>query len=445
MNIGIESISMYIPHHGLDLRDLARERGVEYSKYEQGIGQVFMAVPAPDEDVITLGANAASQALAGIDRDAVRTVIFATESGVDQSKAGAIYLHSLLGLGSNCRTVEMKQACCSSTSALHFALATVALHPRQKVLVVASDIARYGLGSAGEPTQGGGAVAMVVSANPRILRLNPEVGYYTEDVMDFWRPNYRDEAVVDGKYSIKVYLHALEQAWLNYKAETGALFADFDHFCYHLPFTRMGLKAHLTLARLEHAEISARDLQAQIEPSLAYNRRIGNSYTASLYMGLLALLETNAEPLDGRSVGFFSYGSGCMGAFFSGTVTPGYRHHLNTRLHRSLLDNRRSLSIGEYERFYNHRLPEDGAAYQTPHHQSGAFRLAGVDQHRRIYERLPAAASRQAAASAEPCAASPVPGAPRSREVFTHQTQATRGRGVRTAGRAGWPREFAAF
>jgi len=411
MNVGIESISMYIPHYGLDLRDLARARNVDYLKYGQGIGQEFMAVPAPDEDVITLGANAARQALAGIDSEAVRTVILATESGVDQSKAGAIYLHSLLGLGANCRTVEMKQACCSSTSALHFALATVALHPRQKVLVVASDVARYGLGSAGEPTQGGGAVAMVVSANPRILRLDSEVGYYTEDVMDFWRPNYLDEAVVDGKYSIKVYLHALEQAWRHYKAESGAQFRDFDHFCYHLPFTRMGLKAHLNLARLEHAEISARDLQAQIEPSLAYNRRIGNSYTASLYMGLLALLETNAEPLDGRRVGFFSYGSGCMGAFFGGTVAPGYRHHLNTRLHRGLLEQRQKLSIAEYERFYQHRLPEDGSPYRTARHRTGAFRLAGVDQHRRIYEAVPARAVPQAAASAEPCAAAPVHGA----------------------------------
>lgn len=411
MNIGIESISMYLPRYGMDLRDLARERGVDFKKYEQGIGQEFMAVPAPDEDVITLGANAALQALQGVDRDAVRTVIFATESGVDQSKAGAIYIHSLLGLGPNCRTVEMKQACCSSTSALHFALATVALQPNHKVLVVAADIARYGLGSAGEPTQGGGAVAMVVSDTPRILRLAPEVGYYTEDVMDFWRPNYREEALVDGKYSIKVYLHALEQAWLNYKAETGASFADFDHFCYHLPFTRMGLKAHLNLARLEKAEISARDLQAQIDPSLAYNRRIGNCYTASLYTGLLALLESNSEPIDGRRIGFFSYGSGCMGAFFSGVVTPGYRHHLNTRLHRDLLESRQRLSLSEYERFYNHRLPEDGSAYRTPRHRTGAFRLAGVEGHQRIYETVPAIPL-VASSAAEPCAAAPLPGTP---------------------------------
>lgn len=413
MNIGIETISMYVPRYGLDLRDLAEARGVDFAKYSQGIGQEWMAVPAPDEDVITLGANAARQALEGVEREAVRTVIFATESGIDQSKAGAIYLHSLLNLPANCRTVEMKQACCSSTSALHFALATVALHPHQKVLVVASDVARYGLGSSGEPTQGAGAVAMVVSASPRILTLNPEVGYHTEDVMDFWRPNYRDEALVDGKYSIKVYMNALEQAWTHYAADSGRSFEDHQHICYHLPFSRMGTKAHLHLARSLKANLSSRELQAQVEPSLAYNRRVGNCYTASLYMGLLSLLETAPGRLDGRldgrRVGFFSYGSGCMGAFFSGTVCPGYTACLPTARHRDLLENRKALTIAEYEDFYRHQLPSDGSSYRTDRHRTGAFRLAGIESHQRIYECVPRAQPQVVAgASAQACAAAPM-------------------------------------
>jgi len=392
MKLGIESIHMHIPAYALDLRDLARERGVEFAKYQKGIGQEVMAVPAPDEDVITMGANAALGALEGVDRDAIRTVVFATESGIDQSKAGAIYVHQLLGLHSNCRTVEMKQACCSSTSALHFALSTVALHPKQKVLVVAADVARYGLGTAGEPTQGAGAVAMVISADPRILEVSPEAGYYTEDVMDFWRPNYRDEALVDGKYSIKVYLHALEECWKNYQQETHAVFSDFDHFCYHLPFSRMGLKAHLHLARTEQAALSSRELQAQIEPSLTYNRLTGNAYTASLYLGLLSLLDDDSRQLDGQRIGFFSYGSGCMGAFFGASVVPGYREHLRSDTRRQLLAERRFLTIDEYETFYNFSLPQDGSSIRTPHHRTGAFRLSGMTDHQRTYERVPEAA-----------------------------------------------------
>lgn len=396
MKIGIESINMYVPRYGLDLRILAEARNVDYAKYHQGIGQEFMSVPSPDEDVVTMGANAALLALDSIDRNSIRTVIFATESGVDQSKAAAIYVHKLLDLPTNCRTVEMKQACCSSTSALHFALATVALKPTEKVLIVASDIARYGLGSAGEPTQGAGAVAMVISATPRIMEIGSDVGYFTEDVMDFWRPNYKDEALVDGKYSIKVYMNALEHCWKNYQQATGASFLDFDHFCYHLPFSRMGTKAHLHLARVENVQLSAKDLQSQIEPSLGYNRITGNAYTASLYMGLLSMLDHSELNLSHQQIGFFSYGSGCMGAFFGGRILPGYQEFLNRSERVAWLRDRQHLSYEAYVDFYSHSLPSNGHSYRTSRHRSGAFRLAGVDNHQRIYENVPAQSMRGA-------------------------------------------------
>jgi len=390
MKYGIETISMYVPRYGMDLRVLSEARNVDYKKYQQGIGQEFMAVPSPDEDVVTMGANAAQQAIEGIDTNSIRTVIFATESGVDQSKSAAIYVHKLLNLPENCRTVEMKQACCSSTSAVHFALATVALKPDQKVLVIASDIARYGLESAGEPTQGAGAVAMIISAHPRIMEIDSDVGYFTKDVMDFWRPNYLDEALVDGKYSIKVYMDALDHCWKNYQETTDAHFNDFHHFCYHLPFSRMGTKAHLHLARHQKASLASKELQQQIEPSLRYNRITGNAYTASLYVGLLSLLDSKELNLTNKRVGFFSYGSGCMGAFFGGTVLPGYDRFLNTSERVAWLRDRKHLSYDEYVKFYNHALPQNGHSYRTSRNRTGSFRLAGVENHQRIYESVPA-------------------------------------------------------
>ena len=60
--------------------------------------------------------------------------------------------------------------------------------------------------SGGEPTQGAGAVAMVVSAEPRLLRLEHETSLFTDDVMDFWRPNYEAYPMVDGKFSNEQYI-----------------------------------------------------------------------------------------------------------------------------------------------------------------------------------------------------------------------------------------------
>ena len=44
-------------------------------------------------------------------------------------------------------------------------------HPERKVLVIASDIARYSLASGGEVTQGVGAVAMMITKTRVFYRL----------------------------------------------------------------------------------------------------------------------------------------------------------------------------------------------------------------------------------------------------------------------------------
>ena len=391
--VGIESIGLYVPRYYVPLTDLARARGADPRKYTTGLGQELMGVPPPDEDVVTMGANAAHEALRDVDTDKIDTLMFATESGIDQSKAAAIYVHHLLGLPPRCKSFEIKQACCGSTAALQMALAFVAQKPDRKVLIIASDVARYGLVTAGEPTQGAGAMAFVVSAQPRILALDNEWGSYTEDAMDFWRPNYLDEAVVDGKYSIKVYIKALTESWKQYTEESGRTFADHEHYCYHLPFTRMAEKAHQHLAKINGGLSNPE----QIKASLRYNRKIGNSYTASLYVGLASLLETSETDLTGHRIGMFSYGSGCMAAYFSGVVLPGYRDAVQPGRMREMLETRRALTIDEYEAFYLHELPRDGSRYLTEPHDTGRYRLAGVEAHKRLYE-----ACAQAPQAAEP-------------------------------------------
>ena len=89
----------------------------------------------------------------------------------------------------------------------------------------------------GEPTQGAGACAILIKSNPKILAINPKSGVYAEDAMDFWRPNYKDEAFVDGQYSVRLYMKALQAAWENYQSKTNAQLAQFERFCFHLPFS----------------------------------------------------------------------------------------------------------------------------------------------------------------------------------------------------------------
>ncbi len=324
MKIGIDALSFYVPEAYLPLDVLAERQGIDPAKFARGIGQEKIAMPGHDEDIVTLGAEAARPILDAHGRDGIDTVLFATESGIDQSKAAGVYAHALLGLPDNCRHVELKHACYGATAALQMALGLVARKPGRKVLIIASDVARYDLESSAEATQGAGAVAMLITANPRILEIEPTSGLFTEDIMDFWRPNYRKTPLVDGKYSALRYLNALVQAWNDYQTNGGRPYEEIAQFCYHLPFSRMGEKGHRHLA----AHNKTKPAPGSCEPGTIYNRQVGNCYAASLYLALISTLENAEGDLTGKPIGFYSYGSGAVAEFFVGIVQPGYRGQL---------------------------------------------------------------------------------------------------------------------
>lgn len=388
LKVGIDTLAIYTTRYVLDLAVLAQARGIDPDKYRIGLGQLTMSVPPPGEDIVTMAASAAKQALRDIDTDSIEMLLFATESSIDQSKAAGLYVHGLLNLPARCRVVELKQACYAGTAALQLALPFLRENPKKKVLVIASDIARYGLNTTGESSQGCGAVAMVLSSNPRVLSIEPGFGVAAENVMDFWRPNYSHEAFVDGKYSSKLYLMMLEKSFKDYQACTGRRVADHDYFCYHSPVPRLVEKAHQHLFKLDESG-KMQDEAKQIQFALEYGRRLGNSYAASLYIGLASLLDLAKEDLTNRRIGFYSYGSGCVAEYFSGVVEPGYRAALHSDYHANLLAKRVELDYEEYAKFYAFNYPEDGSNQEIPLHNTGTFRLARFEQHKRIYERVP--------------------------------------------------------
>ncbi|TAN36235.1 MAG: hydroxymethylglutaryl-CoA synthase [Verrucomicrobia bacterium] len=386
MNVGIDLISFQTSQYFLDLATLAQVRGVEAEKYRAGLGQERMAVPPPDEDIVTLAASAAKPIMEKINSNDIELLLFGTESGVDQSKAAALFVHGLLNLSKRCRAVEIKEACYAATAGLQLALAWVQQHPDKKALVLGADIARYDLGSPGEPTQGCGAIALLISANPRLLVLDPETGFHAENVMDFWRPNYRTEALVDGKYSTLVYLSTLVDSWRQYRVATGRKLGDLARSCFHLPFTRLAEKAYVRLCREEKIpEPPPDEIQRKIGPSLLYNRQTGNTYAASLYESVAALLDNDPEDLSGQRISLFSYGSGCMAEFFSGVVQPGYREHLFAERHRRMLAERTELTYRQYEDVFRYHVPADGGDHVFAPYRTGLYRLQGIKQHVRLY------------------------------------------------------------
>ena len=383
MRIGIDRMAFATTNDYLDLVELAKERGVDPNKFTIGIGQDLQAVVPPTQDIVTLGATAAKKLLTPELEKNISTVIVATESGIDNSKASAIYIKHLLGLSDFTRTVEMKEACYSATAAIQFAKGVVALNPQETVLVIAADIARYGLNTPGEVTQGAGAVAMLISRNPHILTLEDTTVAYSKDLMDFWRPLYATEALVDGKYSTNVYIEFFLQTFTRYQQLTGRELADFAALTFHMPFTKMGKKGLEGLLKDRNDEVAQR-LRTQLTASQLFSRQVGNLYTGSLYLSLMSLLQ-NSDLRAGSRIGLFSYGSGAEGEFYTGILEDGYEHYMNNI--QEELKHRHQVSVAEYEKLFSSQLGMNDRDIEFDvTNDPLPFVLKGQKDHQRIYE-----------------------------------------------------------
>lgn len=418
LRIGIEAIAFDIPEHYLDMTELAIARGVDPAKYIVGIGQKQMSVASPCEDTVVLAASAGQRLIRNfnIDPQSISMLIVGTETGVDHSKPVSSYVHQILGLSTQCRVFEIKHACYGAmaglTTAVNYILSGKA--KGKKVLVIASDIARYGKNTVGEPTQGAGAVAMLVSDKPDLLEIDYlNEGFYASQVMDFWRPLYSKEAFADGHFSIQCYLKALSGAYDLYKkgvletdneksaAGTDKFSERYEACLYHVPFVKMAQKAHLRLLETDagftfqkgsaEALSAHQDFEKKVAPALDLNARVGNIYTGAVFLSLLYLLETSGSKLADKPISLFSYGSG-SGAEFMGAKVAGGAGHLMTKVesYNDILGKRKQVSISEYEKILDACSKmdmdgEDNICQPQNWNITRPILYLGTQNHKRVY------------------------------------------------------------
>ena len=385
MKIGIDQIGFETSNYVLKLDHLAEERGIDPNKLSKGLLMKEISIAPLTEDIVTLGATAAEQILTVEDKKVIDMVIVATESSIDQSKAASVFIHGLLGIQPFARSFEIKEACYGATAALDYAKLHIRQYPESKVLVIASDIAKYGAETPGEPTQGAGAVAMLISKNPRILEFNEDNVAQTRDIMDFWRPNYSTTPYVNGVYSTQQYLDCLKTTWNEYQKRHGLALGDFAAICFHLPYPKLALKGLNKIMDKSLSQEEQRKLQENFDKSILYSQKVGNIYTGSLFLGLLSLLENSENLKAGDKIALFSYGSGAVAEIFSANLVEGYEKQLITnRLEK--LNQRQELTVAAYEElfFAEAQLDENGSAVFSDY-DNQVYALVQIDQHQRKY------------------------------------------------------------
>lgn len=409
MTFGIEAASYYVPSLYLEIKDLAEKRGIEPAKLEKGLGLHKMGFPDVHEDAATFAAEALLKLIQdyNINPKEISRIYLGTESALDAAKPTASYAMQMVEkvlekefgerVFRNCDVVDMTFACIGAVDALHNSLDFVRANPDKKAVVIASDYAKYELASSGEYTQGGGAVAVLISSKPDLIEIENDWGVATESVFDFFKPRrhfkkedltnapesfpekieiFTDEPVFDGQYSNQCYQDRIREAYDHYKEITGLNkpYENWKYLIFHLPYAFHGKRVFTEIYSLENglsyetpeeqkavakSEEYLQFINDKIEKSQRASSEIGNMYTASIFMALLSALQTSFnenEELAGQQIGFLGYGSGSKSKVFAGKVSENWKKVAENWNLFDSLKNRTSIDFETYEKLHRKQL-----------------------------------------------------------------------------------------
>lgn len=427
MKIGIDAITFDVAKIHLPIKTLAKARNIDPEKLEKGLGLLKMTLPDTHQDTVVFGANALTKLIIdhAIELTDIARIYVGTESAIDSSKPLSSFLVALMEqkFGQNtlseCDVVDFTFACIGGVDAMQNCIDYVKLNPTKKAIVIATDFAKYDLNSTGEYTQGAGALAMLITSNPRIIAFENNWATSTKGVFDFFKPYrtisktaitgnasnepwfenleseveiHKDQPVFDGQYSNQCYMDRTREAYFSFKKlknTTETVYDSWKSIVMHLPYAFQGRRmlseiyaldaSNTTISGNEDA-VEYQNILKEISKSEAYKEfvkeklipaeiassLIGNLYTGSIFMGLLSTLahyyDTKKE-ISGTIFGFLAYGSGSKSKVFEGTIQPNWKSAM-TRVHLfETLEKSLEIDFETYEKLHK---KEQKTSIQTP-------------------------------------------------------------------------------
>jgi hydroxymethylglutaryl-CoA synthase len=267
--IGLSGLAVYVPPYRVQLEDWCDWTNSPWQKISKVVGRSFR-LRGPNQSVYTMSATAVMRLIDQYDLDPseIGFLGLGTESSTDNS-AGAIIIKGMIDkalvasgrppITRNCEVPEFKHACLGGVYAMKGALRYLALDGRgKKAIVVCADIAEYARGSTGEPTQGAGAVAMLLEADPELAAVDLQGSGSASDyrAFDFRKPMVRfcgqdrseshhiqDFPVFNGKYSTTCYidetLQALDNMYAKRQLDPIDYLRSLKNVFMHRPYRRM--------------------------------------------------------------------------------------------------------------------------------------------------------------------------------------------------------------
>lgn len=304
--IGIISFGTAIPKLRIKTDTIAKAWDKDGASVMASLGVIEKAVPAVDEDTISLAANASQEAywrLSNGKRDvkldeAIGAIYAGSESHPYAVKSTAAIVGEVLGVGPRFTAADLEFACKAGTAAVQIVAGLVGSQAIEVGLAIGADTAQSRPGDALEYSAGAASAAFLVGRDPMQVIAKLKYSYsYTSDTPDFWRREHEMYPSHGGRFTGEpAYFKHIFGAVKGLLAEAKMQISDFTRVVLHMPNARFPK----TIAGMLGAT------EAQLAAGFTVTM-LGNSYSACSLVGLAATLEV-AKP--GEQILVCSYGSG---------------------------------------------------------------------------------------------------------------------------------------
>ncbi len=313
---GIIGYGTYIPKYRIKLADIAEVWQKDSAEIVSGFKVTEKAVPALDEDAVTIGIEAGKKAfaMANIDPSDIGCVYVGSESHPYAVNPSSSIIAEYLGIGNNYFAADLEFACKAATAGMQTAIGLLQSNQAEYGLVIGSDTAQGKPHDALEYTAASAGCAYILGNKQSEIIANVlDMSSYTSDTPDFWRRDGVKYPSHFGRFSGEpgYFTHVISESEKLLK-RSGLKPQDFTYCVFHMPNGKF-------------PQVAAKKLgftPEQLDPSLTVNT-IGNPYTAAAFLGLAAVLD-RAKPDE--KIFFVSYGSGAGSDGFIFQTTPAIVH-----------------------------------------------------------------------------------------------------------------------
>ncbi len=310
-NVGIVSYGAYVPRFRILPEEIARIWGEDGEAVKKGLMIFSKSVPYPDEDVITISVEAARNALArsSVDPEEIGAVYVGSESHPYAVKPSGTIVAEAIGTSHFITVADYEFACKAGTAAMQTSMGLVSSGMMKYSLAIGSDTSQGAPGDALEYSASAGGAAYIIGTDKLIARINRTFSF-TSDTPDFWRREGQQYPSHGGRFTGEpAYFRHVGTCAKELMKLMGTVPSDYDYAVFHQPNGKFPSRAAQMLGFKKE----------QYETGLM-TPYIGNTYSASMMIGLAAILD-EAEAGD-RILGV-AFGSGAGSDGFDITVTEG--------------------------------------------------------------------------------------------------------------------------